>query len=70
MTLLTPKDLSRMLGISIWTVYAATSKRNRTHTKVRVPPWIKIGRLVRWRPDDVEVWLHRLQRDPGPDCQA
>lgn len=47
--LFSPVELSEMLSISIETVYAWTSQK-------RIP-FIKIGRLVRFRSNDVNKWL-------------
>lgn len=30
------------------------------------PRWIKVGRLARYRPADVEAWLERNTTDPNP----
>ena len=30
------------------------------------PPWIKVGRGVRYRPRDVERWLDENTRTPNP----
>lgn len=59
---LTPDDLSQLLGISVWTVYAATSPRNRDHVKFELPPFFKIGKLIRWHREDVLKWLHQQKK--------
>ncbi|HWN99257.1 MAG TPA: helix-turn-helix domain-containing protein [Blastocatellia bacterium] len=47
--LLTPEELSDMLGVSIHTVYQWTCKRQ--------VPFIKVGKLVRFPYDEVLAWL-------------
>jgi len=47
--LLSPSQLAENLSISIETVYAWTSQK-----KI---PYIKIGRLVRFKKDEVNQWL-------------
>ncbi|NMV40676.1 helix-turn-helix domain-containing protein [Ralstonia insidiosa] len=49
--LLTPKTLAAALGLAEQTIY------NRHSTGGDLPPCIKLGRLLRFRPVDVEAWL-------------
>ena len=60
--LLTPEELSEVLGISVHTIYSKTSRRNREHTKVELPPFIKIGKLVRFPWQDFLEWLRKQER--------
>ena len=46
---LSPKGLAEMLNVDVTTVYGWTS----THQI----PYTKIGRLVRFRSDEIEKWL-------------
>ena len=54
---LTPEDLAELLGISVWTIYARTSKRKRPQGKVDLPPFFRIGKLVRFYRKDLIFWL-------------
>ena len=60
--LLTPEELGEVLGISVHTIYSKTSRRNREHTKVELPPFIKIGKLVRFPWQDFLEWLRKQER--------
>ena len=60
--LYTPENMADILGISVHTIYSKTSRRNRHHTNVELPPWIKIGRLIRFPVRDFESWLKRQER--------
>jgi excisionase family DNA binding protein len=53
--LLTPKELAVALGLAEQTIY------NRHSTGGDLPQALKLGRLLRFRPTDVEAWLERLQ---------
>lgn len=53
--LLTPKTLAAALGLAEQTIY------NRHSTGGNLPPAIKVGRLLRFRPTDFEAWLERQQ---------
>jgi predicted DNA-binding transcriptional regulator AlpA len=53
--LLSPRNLADVLGISEQTIY------NRHSTGGDLPPTIKLGRLIRFRPTDVESWLKSHQ---------
>ena len=54
--LLSPKTLATTLGLAEQTIY------NRHSTGGDLPPAIKLGRLLRFRPSDVEAWLERQQQ--------
>lgn len=58
--LLPPKDLAAFLGIAEQTVY------NRHSTGGSLPSALKLGRLLRFRPSDVEIWLEQ-QHQPEAD---
>jgi len=49
MKYLSPEELSLMLGVSKLTVYGWTSRQ-----KI---PFYRVGRLVRFRPEEIEGWL-------------
>lgn len=49
--LLSPKALASLLGLAEQTIY------NRHSTGGDLPPAIKIGRALRFRPADVSAWL-------------
>ena len=49
--LLDAKDLASELKLSRSSVY------RRLSTGFPLPPPIRIGRLVRWRPEDVATWI-------------
>jgi len=34
------------------------------------PPWIRVGRLVRYRPEDVEEWLTRNRAQSTSESRA
>ncbi len=53
--LLSAKALAALLGIAEQTIY------NRQSTGGNLPPSIKLGRLLRFRPSDVESWLNSQQ---------
>ncbi|MBT1171360.1 helix-turn-helix domain-containing protein [Bifidobacterium sp. SO4] len=48
----TADDLAKRLGISKSTIF-----RNRCYHPESMPPSVKIGKQVRWRPEDVEQWI-------------
>jgi len=50
---LTPQELSKMLGVSVFTVYGWTSSR--------VIPFVKLGRLVRFEGSKITAWLKQKQ---------
>ncbi|MFC4523252.1 helix-turn-helix transcriptional regulator [Cupriavidus pinatubonensis] len=50
--LFSPKTLAAYLGLAEQTIY------NRHSTGGDLPKAIKLGQLLRFRPADVEAWLH------------
>lgn len=56
--LLTVDDLAALLNVKKRSVYVAR------HTRGNLPPAIKIGGLLRFRPGDVETWLANLPASP------
>ena len=54
---LTPEDLAELPGISVWTIYSRTSKRKRSLSDVDLPPFFRIGKLVRFYRKDLVLWL-------------
>ncbi len=59
---LTPEDLAEFLGISVWTIYAKTSKRNRDNVNIELPPFFRLGKLVRFWRRDLVCWLERRKK--------
>jgi len=57
--LISPKALAVALGLAEQTIY------NRHSTGGNLPPCIKLGRLLRFRPSDVEAWLARQLSSSG-----
>lgn len=55
--LVAPEELANYLGVPVKTLY-------QWRYKGVGPPGLRIGRHVRYRPEDVEAWLHRV-RDLG-----
>ena len=51
--LLSPKDLATALGVAEQTIY------NRHSGGGDLPPCLKLGRLLRFRQEDVDAWLMR-----------
>ena len=54
--LLSPKELSEFLGVSLNTVYSWTYQK--------LIPYIKIGRLARFEPIVVEAWINERRIAP------
>lgn len=46
---LKPQELAAMLGVDVSTIYGWTSAK-----KI---PYLKISRLVRFRPEEIEKWI-------------
>ena len=61
---LTETEVARLLGISPRTLQAWRHRGGHT------PPFLKLGRTVRYRLGDVKEWLRERKRrstsDPGP----
>ncbi|WP_310158721.1 helix-turn-helix domain-containing protein [Herbaspirillum sp. 1173] len=51
--LLSPHDLAKVLGVAEQTIY------NRHSNRDDLPPSIKLGRLLRFRREDVDTWLQQ-----------
>ena len=62
--LLSPKTLAVALGIAEQTIY------NRHATGGDLPPVVKLGRLLRFRPADVQHWLNQKQQATAPFAAA
>ncbi len=56
---MSPRATSRMTGVSIKTLESMRSQR-------RGPPFYRVGRLIRYREDEVQAWMER-QREA---CEA
>ena len=57
--LLTPEALGAMLSMSVQTVY------NRRALGLPLPPAVKLGRLLRFRESDVNIWIvEQLESSP------
>jgi excisionase family DNA binding protein len=54
--LLTAQELARLLKVSVHTLRAW--RREGVG-----PPWIKVGRAIRYRRSDVERWLEQQAKD-------
>jgi hypothetical protein len=52
-TLLTEEDVAKQLHISV-------ASLRRWRLERRGPPFIKVGSLVRYRPEEMEAWLAAL----------
>jgi predicted DNA-binding transcriptional regulator AlpA len=59
---LTPEDLADFLGISVWTIYANTSRRCRGRSRIELPPFFRIGKLIRFSRRDLISWIDRQQK--------
>lgn len=49
--LLTTKDMAKLLGVKVNTVYV------RRYRNLPMPPVLRIGNFLRYRRSDVEKWL-------------
>lgn len=54
--LLTPTDLAEYLGVPLKTLY-------QWRYRGVGPPAVRVGRYLRYRRADVEVWLEKQERD-------
>ncbi len=61
--LLTPKTLAALLGIAEQTIY------NRHSTGGDLPPAVKIGRRLRFRAEDVSLWVESKRESVLDDNQ-
>lgn len=61
MTLLTVNDLAAMLQVKEKTIYAWASQR-----KI---PFIKVGSIVRFDPNEIEQWLRNCHVSVGLPCR-
>jgi len=59
MTLLTIRDVSERLRIKRSTLYAWAEQGCIPH--------LKLGRLIRFDPDEIESWLQTHRQDPAPE---
>jgi predicted DNA-binding transcriptional regulator AlpA len=59
-TLLTSRELAAMLGLKERTI-------NTRRASGDTPPYLKIGRVVRYRLSDVEMWLAQQVRRSTSD---
>ncbi|WP_372445367.1 helix-turn-helix domain-containing protein [Bifidobacterium pluvialisilvae] len=57
--LLTPSQVARILGVPVSTLSRWRSER-------RELPYVKIGRVVRYRPHDLAEWLETKVVSPRP----
>jgi predicted DNA-binding transcriptional regulator AlpA len=55
-SLVSKRELARFLGISL-------SGLDKLIARGRVPPFVKVGRLLKWHPSDVREWAARMQRE-------
>ncbi len=57
--LLTTEDLTQILGISKSKLY-----RLRSESPESLPPVIRVGSSIRWRPETVAAWLEEQEGKP------
>ena len=56
---LSTSDLARILGVQRNTIENSRSRGEN------LPPHYKVGRYVRYRQSDIEVWLEKYRRVPA-----
>jgi len=56
------RELAQILDVDPESIYAKTSKKNRDHLNVEIPPWVKQGRLIKWWLPDVFAWIDQRTR--------
>jgi len=61
--LLGVEELSRYLGVPVSTLYL-------WRTQGKGPRAFKVGKLLRWRPEDVEAWIDRQAGTSDSDGEA
>lgn len=61
--LFTPTELAEYLNISPRTLIRWRNER-------RGPDWIRVGRVVRYRRQDVEAWLNKQRVQPVREVAA
>lgn len=52
--LLTPAEVAELLGIAVQTIY------NRIQEGRPLPPYVRLGRLLRFKAADVYAWIAAL----------
>jgi hypothetical protein len=60
--LMTEEEVSKALNVSI-------AALRRWRLEQRRPVFIKVGSLVRYRPEDLELWLSSLPTGGDSDCR-
>ena len=55
---LSPNDLADLLGVPLETVYQWRRKRTG-------PPGFRVGRHLRYDPEQVRLWISRLAQEAG-----
>jgi excisionase family DNA binding protein len=60
--ILTIPQLAARLQVSERKVYELTRKRNRDNQRHPLP-LVRIGRCVRFKADEIEKWIDRLQQE-------
>ena len=60
--LYTTEEMASILGISIHTLYAKTSRRGRRQRGVDLPPFIRLGKLIRFADTDYLAWVQQKER--------
>jgi Helix-turn-helix domain len=60
--LMTEEEVSKALNVSI-------AALRRWRVEQRGPVFIKVGSLVRYRPEDLELWLSTLPTGGDSDCR-
>jgi len=56
------QELAHILDVDPESIYAKTSKKNRNHLSVGIPPWVKQGRLIKWWLPEVLAWIDQQKR--------
>jgi len=60
--LYTTEEMAGILGISIHTLYAKTSRRGRDRFGIDLPPFIRLGKLIRFSESDYLAWVNEKER--------
>lgn len=54
--LLSPQKLAEYLGVSVGTIYGWRFQR--------LIPYVKVGRLVKFEPEKIKIWLDQKRVEP------
>lgn len=53
MTLINARDIAAQLGVSV-------RKLEQMIERGELPPYIRVGRVRKWRAQDIDAWIDRL----------